>query len=161
MASTARVTMNGFMLSTVTAKPLKAPQAAPSSDAARDRSRRPARARAAAARSTTPVKATTEPGDRSMPPVTITKVSPIATMPISEVASRIDSMLAVVRKVGVVSGEIERDRHEGDDDGELVERVPAAGSERVGRAGVASGSEPRCWTSFRRRTWFNPGRRAP
>ena len=56
----------------------------------------------------TPVKATTEPGERSMPPVTITKVSPTATMPISEVASRIESRLAVVRNGGVVSGEIDR-----------------------------------------------------
>ena len=33
----------------------------------------------------------------------ITKVDPTATMPISEVASRIDNTLAVVRKVGVVA----------------------------------------------------------
>ena len=51
----------------------------------------------------TPVSATTEPTERSMPPVTITKVSPTATMPISALASRIDSTLAVVRNAGVVT----------------------------------------------------------
>ncbi len=51
----------------------------------------------------TPVNATTEPTERSMPLVTITKVSPTATMPISELASRIDRMFAVVRKAGVVA----------------------------------------------------------
>ncbi len=52
---------------------------------------------------TTPDSATTEPHDRSMPPVMITKVCPQATTAISDVATRIARMLAVVRNCGVVT----------------------------------------------------------
>ena len=40
----------------------------------------------------------TVPIDRSMPPVMITNVAPSARMPMTEVASRIPTMLSNVRK---------------------------------------------------------------
>ena len=51
----------------------------------------------------TPDSATTDPEERSMPPVMMTKVCPQATTAISEVATRIAMMLDDDRKVEVVS----------------------------------------------------------
>ena len=102
IASTASVTMNGVMFSAVTAKALKAPHRAPSPMPARKEGMTPQPA-CNARPHTTPVSATTDPVERSMPPVTITKVSPTATMPMRELASRMDSRLAAVRNCGVVS----------------------------------------------------------
>ena len=51
----------------------------------------------------TPDSATTEPEERSMPPVIMTKVCPQATTAISEVATRIAMTLGADRKLDVVS----------------------------------------------------------
>ena len=48
----------------------------------------------------TPVRPTTEPTERSMPPVRITKVMPIATMPSTTDWSSRLSRLLVLRKYG-------------------------------------------------------------
>ena len=51
----------------------------------------------------TPDNATTEPEERSMPPVMMTKVCPQATTAISEVATRIAMILGADRKLEVVT----------------------------------------------------------
>ena len=102
IAIAASVTMKGFIRSTVTAMPLNSPQPAPT--------RIPMATAAGtgtlsciAIPATTPDKATTEPDERSMPPVMITNVWPQATIAISDVETRIARMLAVDRNEEVVS----------------------------------------------------------
>ncbi len=51
----------------------------------------------------TPESATTEPEERSIPPVMMTKVCPQATTAISEVATKIAMMFGADRKVEVES----------------------------------------------------------
>ncbi len=78
--SVPRVTMKGFIPILVTASPCKSPITAPAPNVKAVASTGwtpPRNIRA----STTPVKATTEPGDRSIPAVMMTNVSPIAMIP--------------------------------------------------------------------------------
>ena len=49
---------------------------------------------------TIPVKATTEPTERSIPPVRITNVMPMASTPLIDVCSRMFEILPGVRKNG-------------------------------------------------------------
>ncbi len=51
----------------------------------------------------TPDSATTEPEERSIPPVMMTKVCPQATTAISEVATKIAMMLEADRKAEVLT----------------------------------------------------------
>jgi hypothetical protein len=47
----------------------------------------------------TPEKATTEPRERSIPEVIMTKVTPIAMMPITDVCKAIVMMFSVLKKM--------------------------------------------------------------
>src|SRR5664280_2374272 len=84
MIMEAKVAMNGGMSPLATLNPLNAPIAAPTRTGARIATARacsPGWARLAAI---TPVKATMEPTDRSMPPDRITNIMPVARMPLME-----------------------------------------------------------------------------
>ena len=102
IAIDAKVTMNGFMPSSVTAMPLKRPQPMPTRMPVATASGTGAWSCITMA-AAIPESATTEPDERSMPPVMITKVWPQATMAISEVATRIAIRLAVDRNEAVDS----------------------------------------------------------
>ena len=74
------VTMNGTMPSLVTSKPFSAPKSAPDATPPSADRAGPMPARSITA-VITDASAMTEPTDRSMPPLTITRVIPVAPSP--------------------------------------------------------------------------------
>src|SRR6201747_689263 len=104
MAIIASVTMNGTSLSHATDKPFRAPTSAPTANAT------PSPAMPSATLSgldpaitvaaTMPLSATSEPNDRSMPDVMITKVPPTAAMPTTDTCTMMLVSVLVVRNSG-------------------------------------------------------------
>ena len=97
------VTMNGATPPRVTRTPLTSPQAAPVSSPTAIGTKTgwsPGWAKVAQA---TPLRATTEPRERSTPAVSRTKVTPTARMPLMETWRATLVRFATLRKVSVVS----------------------------------------------------------
>ena len=113
------VTMNGGIAPRVIRKPLTKPAAVP---AARQARMPIGQGRGKSTSSThphTPDRASTEPSERSMPAEEMTKVAPIASTPMTEVASRMLRKLETDKEIG------RKHRHDGAERGKNEQRLDA------------------------------------
>ncbi len=97
------VTMNGATRPLVMTQPLTAPQPAPASTPRSTGTASGYCCGWAKQAATTPVSATSEPSDRSTPPVSSTKVTPTARMPLMEICRTRLTRFGTVRKIGLAT----------------------------------------------------------